>query len=130
MRRWESTVNPSLTNPVFGTVYAEASARPWSDADRGSRGEGIRFKQPQLVWADKVGLAAVIVIAGLSALACATVLLAAGTLSFGRLNHVLAVWSGVAELAVGLPIWLLMRGIDFAANGPAHRRAARKSHTA
>ena len=92
-------------------------------------GKASRFKLPHLVWADKVGLAAVIVIAVLSALACATVLLAADTLSFGRLNHVLAVWSGMAELAVALPIWLLMRGIDFAANGPARRRAARKSHT-
>lgn len=122
-------MNPSLTNPVFEVVYAEASTRPWLDSDRMNRREGARFKRPHLVWADKVGLAAVIVIAMLSALVCATVLLAADTVSFSRLNHVLAVWSGVAELTVALPIWLLMRGIDFAANGPARRRAGRKSYT-
>ena len=81
-----------------------------------------------LVWPEKVGLVAALVIAVLSAIVCATVLLAADTVSFSRLNHVLAVWSGMAELTVALPTWLLMRGIDFAANGPARRRAVRKSH--
>ena len=118
-----------MTNPVFEVTYAEASARTWPDAVRVNRREGVRFHRPHLVWADMVGLAAVIVIAVLSALACATVLLAADTVSFGRLNHLLAVWSGMAELTIALPIWLLMRGIDFAANGPARRRAGRMFHT-
>jgi hypothetical protein len=116
------------TSSLFEVTYAEASARPWRGADRTGRREGTWLNWAHLVWADKVGLLSVVIIAVLSAIVCATVLLAADTVTFSRLNHVLAVWSGVAELVIALPIWFLMRGIDFAANGPAHRRADPMSH--
>jgi hypothetical protein len=102
-------------------AYAGASARPWHGSDRINRREGARLKRTHLVWADKVGLVTAFVIAVLSALVCAAVLVAADTVTFSRLNHALAVWSGVAELTIALPIWLLMRGIDFATDGPARR---------
>ena len=123
-------MNLSSTIPIFDVVYAEQSSPPRPDADHANRRQDTLLKQIHLVWPEKVGLVTASVIAVLSALVCATVLFAAGTVSFGKLNHVLAVWSGVAELTIALPTWLLMRGIDFAASGPAHRRADRKSRFA
>ena len=121
-------MNTSSINPAFDAVYAEAASHP--RPHRLNRRQDALRKRIYLVWPEKVGLVTALVIAVLSALACATVLFAAGTVSFSKLNYALAMWSCVAELTVALPIWLLMRAIDFAANGPARRRADRKSHTA
>jgi hypothetical protein len=115
------------TSSLFEVIYAEAPARPWRGINRTSCKEGTRPNWPHLAWPDKVGLVTALVIAVLSAFVCATLLLAADTMTFSRLNHLLAMWSGAAELIIALPIWLLMRGIDFAIDGPAHRRAGRKS---
>jgi hypothetical protein len=103
--------------------YARAPARLWYGIGRTKLRENAQLKRTHLIWADRVGLVSVVVVAVLSAIVCVAVLLAANTVTFGRLNHALAVWSGVAELAIALPTWLLMRGIDFAIDGPAHRRA-------
>ena len=115
----------SSINPVFGVVYGEATSHP--RPHRLNRGQDAQRKRIYLAWPEKVGLATALVVAVLSALACATVLFAADTVSFSKLNYALAMWSCVAELTVALPIWLLMRAIDFAANGPARRRADGKS---
>ncbi|MES2293847.1 MAG: hypothetical protein V4527_11165 [Pseudomonadota bacterium] len=116
-------MNTSSINPVFDAVYAHAA--PYSH--RLNRRQDVQRGRIYLAWPEKAGLVTALVIAVLSALACATVLFAAGTLSFSKLNYALAMWSGAAELTIAVPIWLLMRAIDFAANGPARRRADRKS---
>jgi hypothetical protein len=116
-------MNISSINPVFDAVYAQAASYP----PRLNRRQDAQRGRIYLAWPEKVGLAAALAVAVFSAIACATVLFAADTLSFATLNHVLAIWSCVAVLTVALPIWLLMRAIDFAANGPARRRADRKS---
>jgi hypothetical protein len=102
---------------------AETSVRPWPDADPVTNQEGSTSRRIHLVWADKVGLVAAFVIAVFCVLVCAAALVAAETVTFRSLNHVLMAWSGMAELTIALAVWLLMRGIDFATNGPAHRRA-------
>ncbi len=53
------------------------------------------------------------------------VLAAGETLSYGRLNHALALWTGLALVAGTLPIWLLMRTADILAGGPWRRHADR-----
>lgn len=118
-------MNPSSTNPANDVVFTGARAASRPKANRAGLRQQIPLKRMHLVWPEKVGLVTALAVAVMSALVCATVLFAADTMSFGKLNHALALWSGVAELIIALPIWLIMRAIDFAANGPAHRRANR-----
>jgi len=111
------------TSPDLGVAGADTSVRLWRDADPVTNRGGTTFRRIHLVWADKVGLVVAFVIAVFCVLVCAAALVAAETVTFWSLNHVLIAWSGMAELTIALPIWLVMRGIDFATNGPAHRRA-------
>jgi hypothetical protein len=120
-------MDPCSTNPAVDVGFTGVRAASQPYANRAGLGQQIPLRRVHLVWPEKVGLVTALAVAVLSALFCVTVLYAADTVSFGKLNHALAVWSGVAELTVALPIWLLMRGVDFAANGPARRRANRKS---
>ena len=86
---------------------------------------GAVFKRSHLAWPDKAGLVTAALIAVLSTIICATVLMAAGSVFYVRLNYTLAEWAVSAELAIALPIWLLMRAIDFGTDGPAQRRGGR-----
>ena len=78
-----------------------------------------------LAWPDKAGLVIAVIVAAMSIFACAIVLLAGETVTYGRLNNALAAWTGMAELGIALPIWLLMRVIDTVTGGPWHRHADR-----
>ena len=115
-------MGPSSTNLAFDAVFTGAHAASPPRADRSGLRSQIPLKRMHLDWPEKVGLVTALVVFVLSAFVCAAVLFAAETVSFGKLNHALAMWSGMAELTIALPIWLLMRGIDFAANGPGRRR--------
>lgn len=66
------------------------------------------------------------VVTAMSVFACAVVLVAVETVTYGRLNHVLAVWASLAGLAIAGPLWLLMRVIDTLAGGPSRRHADRQ----
>lgn len=79
-----------------------------------------------LAWPDKAGLVIGFVVAAMSIDASAIVLIAGETVTYGRLNHALAAWAGIAVLAIAGPFWLLMRVIDTIAGGPSHRRADRQ----
>ena len=79
-----------------------------------------------MIWADRIGLAFVAFIAA-AAVALSVILFIAigsGMMSDGRLNGDIALWSGIAEVALALPLWLLLRGIDLLFGGP--RRRARR----
>lgn len=95
-------------------LASEATSRP----DR----IGARAGRQPLAWPDKVGLVIAFYIGALSAIACVVVLLVSETTNYGRLNQTLAAWSGMAELGIALPAWLLMRTIDFVTGGPKRRR--------
>ena len=86
---------------------------------------GKLSKRSHLAWPDKAGLVTAAVVAVCSTTICATLLMAAGSLFYVRLNHTLADWAVSAELTIVLPIWLLMRVIDFGVDGPAQRRGGR-----
>ena len=106
--------------------YVEDFGWRWPNADRENSRKETLSTNIDLVWADKVGLVTALVIAILCVLICVAVLIAAETVTYSKLNHVLMAWSGLVELTIALPIWVLMRGIDFVTNGPKRRRADRK----
>lgn len=84
----------------------------------------------RVIWADRIGLAFAVFIAA-SALALSVILFIAiggGMMSDGRLNGDIALWTGIAEMALAIPFWGLLRTIDLILGGP-RRRARHKDHT-
>jgi hypothetical protein len=79
----------------------------------------------RLIWADKIVIALAVAIAGIAVLAWGLVAIAAG---IAGANHViLSFGSGMAGgITVGLLVlWLLLRGLDWAAGGSTARLFAR-----
>ena len=66
-----------------------------------------------------------VIIAAIAIYVCVVVLVAGETVTYGRLNNALAAWTGIAELGIALPIWLLLRVMDTLTGGPWHRHADR-----
>jgi len=79
-----------------------------------------------LPWPDRAGLVAACIVAALAVFSWVVVFLAAETVTYGRLNDMLASWTLAAELAFALPFWLGLRVIDFLSGGPCMRRQAAK----
>lgn len=80
----------------------------------------------RLAWPDKAGLVIALIVSAMSVFACTIVLIVGETVTYGRLNQALAVWAGLAVLAIAGPLWLLMRVIDTLAGGPSRRHADRQ----
>lgn len=77
-----------------------------------------------MIWADRIGFAFAVFIAA-SALAMTVILFIAiggEMMRDGRLDGDIALWAGLSELALALPFWLLLRGIDLLFGGPQRRR--------
>lgn len=81
-----------------------------------------------MAWPDKAGLVIALIVAAMSAFACAAVLIAGETMTDERLNQTLAAWTGIAVLAIAVPLWLLMRVVDALAGGPSRRHMDRTRH--
>jgi len=79
-----------------------------------------------LPWPDRAGLVAAFIVAALAVFSWVVVFLAVETVTYGRLNDMLASWTLAAELALALPFWLGLRVIDFLCGGPCIRRQAAK----
>lgn len=83
-----------------------------------------------MIWADKIAFGFATFIAASAVAVCVILMIAIGALAADtRLFSEIGLWAGLTELVSALPFWLLLRGIDYLAGGPAMRarRAARKS---
>lgn len=79
------------------------------------------------IWADKAALVMagfILVVAILSSL---VLFIGVGTVGDVRLDQVLLAWTIMFELVVALPLWLVLRAIDWFNGGPQRRRASRNA---
>lgn len=83
-----------------------------------------------MIWADKIAFGFATFIAASAVAVCVILMIAIGGLAADtRLYSEIGLWAGLTELVTTLPFWLLLRGTDYLAGGPAMRarREARKS---
>ncbi len=71
------------------------------------------FKKFRLVWADKLTLLMALVVAVVSVLVWLLGIVALDGLSQSRLDRAIMDWTIQAELALVLPLWMVLRVIDF-----------------
>lgn len=80
-----------------------------------------------MIWADRVGLAVAALIALCAACLTVVLIIGVGSLADGRLNATMALWAGIAEAAIAVPLWIILRLADLIFGGPRRRRARRVS---
>lgn len=110
--------------PLRPVCLSEIAAHPWPE--RAPARIVHALKGLPLAWPEKAALVTAFIIAALSIIVWITAFAAVGTMAYGRLNNTLAAWAGMAEMAIALPIWILLRTIDLIESGPRRRRAARE----
>ena len=66
----------------------------------------------RLSWPDKIGIIAASAVAVLCVSLGAMLLASVGTVHVPRLENAIVRWSIYVELAIALPLWLLLRAID------------------
>ena len=84
----------------------------------------------RLIWADWAGGWVAFMIAASALMLSIILFIAAGGIFDARLYGSVANWTLAIELAIALPFWLVLRGIDLATGGPAHRRQEETGDTA
>jgi len=105
-------------------AVAEGHRADRAESQPGGRATA-RSARNRLAWPEKAGLVIALIAAAMSVFACAIVLIVGETVTYGRLNNTLAIWAGMAVLAIAGPPWLLMRVIDALAGGPSRRHMDR-----
>ena len=79
-----------------------------------------------MIWADRAGLAIAALIAFSAGLFTIVLFIGVGSLTDGRLNTTMLLWTAIAEIAVALPVWVVLRLLDLVFGGPWRRRARRE----
>jgi hypothetical protein len=76
----------------------------------------------RMIWADRIAFGFAVFIAASAAAVCVILMIAIGGLAADtRLFTEIGLWAGLTELVTALPLWLLLRGIDYLAGGPRLR---------
>lgn len=82
-----------------------------------------------MIWADRLGLRVAALIALGAFLFSALVFIGVGSLTDGRLAATLLEWTGIAELGIAIPLWMILRLGDRLFGGTGHRRAQHQHAT-
>jgi carbon starvation protein CstA len=86
---------------------------------------GVMRKQLALTKAEKSGVIAAAFVAAVCAYLAAVLLVSTGQLRAPRLEAAIFRWFIYSELAVALPVWLLLRTLDLARDIFRHRLSKR-----